>query len=133
MRVIVYGITTLLLAIAAVNLLTTLLLGVRERRRDLAVLGAVGATRRQLTGTVVSGGLVLAVPAVLVGLPLGAMLFTTVVRITDPADGPDVATLPEWWTLLAALPLALVAAAAVSAFAARETARVTVAAALRAE
>ena len=53
MRPIVYGVTALLLAIAGVNLLTTLLLGVRERRRDVAVLGAVGASRRQVTGTVV--------------------------------------------------------------------------------
>ena len=35
MRPIVYGVTALLLAIAGVNLLTTLLLGVRERRRDV--------------------------------------------------------------------------------------------------
>jgi putative ABC transport system permease protein len=133
MRPTVYGVTALLLAIAAVNLLTTLLLGVRERRRDVAVLGAVGATRRQVAGTVVVGGVLLALPAVLAGLPLGAWTFRTLVGITDPSDGPDVATLPEWWTLLAALPLALAAVAAVSALAARETARVTAATALRAE
>ncbi|HWM11796.1 MAG TPA: FtsX-like permease family protein, partial [Solirubrobacteraceae bacterium] len=111
-RAIVYGVAALLLAIAAINLLTTLLLGVRERRRDLAVLGAVGASRRQLTGTVVSGGLVLAVPAVVVGLPLGAVLFTTVVRMTDNADGADVATLPSWLSIAIALPVALAAVAA---------------------
>ena len=44
MRPIVYGVTALLLAIAGVNLLTTLLLSVRERRRDVAILAAVGAT-----------------------------------------------------------------------------------------
>ena len=76
MRPIVYGVTALLLAIAGVNLLTTLLLGVRERRRDVAILGAVGATRRQVTGTVVAGGVLLAVPAVVAGLPLGAWMFT---------------------------------------------------------
>lgn len=51
MRPIVCGVTSLLLAVAAENLLTTLLLGVRERRRDVAILGAVGATRRQVTAT----------------------------------------------------------------------------------
>jgi putative ABC transport system permease protein len=116
-----------------VNLITTLLLGVRERRRDLAVLGAVGATRRQLTGTVVSSGLVLAVPAVVVGLPLGAMLFRTIVGITDPSDGPDVATLPSWLSVGLALPVALAAVAVVSALAAREASRVAIASALRAE
>ena len=132
-RPIVYGVTALLLAIAAANLLTTLLLGVRERRRDLAIFGAVGATRRQLIATVVSGGLLLALPAVLAGLPLGAVLFRTVVGITDPSDGPDVATLPSWWSVSLALPAALAAVALLSALAAREAARVTVSAALRAE
>jgi putative ABC transport system permease protein len=132
-RPIVYGVTALLLAIAGVNLLTTLLLGVRERRRDMAVLGAVGATRRQLTGTVVSGGLLLAAPAVLVGLPLGAVLFRTIVGITDPSDGPDVATLPPWPSVALAMPVALAAVALLSALAAREAIRVAIAPALRAE
>ncbi len=133
MRPIVYGVTALLLAIAGVNLLTTLLLSVRERRRDVAILGAVGASRRQVTGTVVAGGLLLAVPSVLVGLPLGAWLFTTIVGITDPSDGPDVATLPSWWSVSLALPVGLAAVAVLSALAAREAARVAIAAALRAE
>ena len=133
MRPIVYGVTALLLAIAGVNLLTTLLLGVRERRRDVAILGAVGATRRQVTGTVVAGGVVLALPAVVAGLPLGAWMFTTVVGITDASDGPDVATLPHWWIVVLALPVALVAVAVVSALAAREAAGVALPVALRAE
>jgi putative ABC transport system permease protein len=106
---------------------------VRERRRDMAVLGALGATRRQLTGTVVFGGLLLAVPAVLVGLPAGAVLFRTIVGITDPSDGPDVATLPSWLSVGLALPVALAAVAVVSALAAREASRVVIASALRAE
>jgi putative ABC transport system permease protein len=133
MRPIVYGVTALLLAIAAVNLLTTLLLGVRERRRDVAILGAVGASRRQLTGTVVAGGVVLAFPSVIAGLPVGAWMFTTLVGITDPSDGPDVATLPQWWIVVLALPVALLAVAVVSALAAREAAGVAVPVALRAE
>jgi putative ABC transport system permease protein len=133
MRPIVYGVTALLLAIAGVNLLTTLLLGVRERRRDVAILGAVGATRRQVTGTVVAGGVLLAVPSVVAGLPLGAWMFRTLVGITDPSDGPDVATLPSWWVVVLALPVALAAVAVVSALAAREAAGVPLPVALRAE
>jgi predicted lysophospholipase L1 biosynthesis ABC-type transport system permease subunit len=74
-----------------VNLLTTLLLGVRERRRDVAILGAVGATRRQVTG------------------------------------------MPQWWIVILALPVALMAVAVVSALAAREAAGVALPVALRAE
>jgi putative ABC transport system permease protein len=133
MRPIVYGVTALLLAIAGVNLLTTLLLGVRERRRDVAILGAVGATRRQMTATVVAGGVVLAVPGLVAGLPLGVWMFRTLVGITDPSDGPDVVTLPSWWVVALALPVALAAVAVVSAAAAREAGRVAVPVALRAE
>jgi ABC-type antimicrobial peptide transport system permease subunit len=99
----------------------------------MAIIGAVGATRGQLTGTVVAGGLVLALPAVLVGLPLGALMFTAIVRIADPADGSDVATLPAWPSVALALPVALAAVALVSALAAREATRVAIAPALRAE
>ena len=133
MRPIVYGVMALLLAIAGVNLLTTLLLGVRERRRDVAILGAVGATRRQVTGTVVAGGVLLAVPSVVAGLPLGAWMFRMLVGITDPSDGPDVATLPSWWVVVLAVPVALAAVAVVSALAAREAAGVPVPVALRTE
>ena len=75
----------------------------------------------------------LALPAVLAGLPLGAWLLETVVGITDPSDGPDVATLPSWWIIGLALPAGFAAVAVVSALAAREAARVAIASALRAE
>jgi putative ABC transport system permease protein len=134
LRPIVYGVTALLLAIAGVNLLTTLVLGVRERRRDVAVLGAVGATRRQVTATVVAGGVALALPAAVAGLPLGAWTLTTLIGITDPSDGPDVATLPAWWAVVLALPAGgLLLVAAVSTVAAREAGRVSAPVALRAE
>jgi hypothetical protein len=97
MRPVVYGTVALLIAIAALNLLTTLGLAVRERERDYAVLASVGATPRQVRATVIAGGAVLAFPAALLGLPLGAWIFTLVIGATDPADGPDVWALPGWW------------------------------------
>jgi putative ABC transport system permease protein len=133
MRPIVYGVAALLSAIAAVNLLTTLLLGVRERRRDVAVLGAVGATPGQVVSTVIAGGGLLALLASVAGFPLGALVFRMLVSQTDPADGPDVVTLPAAWWVLLALPVALAATAAVSSLAGRQAARVPVAVALRAE
>jgi hypothetical protein len=68
-----------------------------------------------------------------VGLPLGAWMFTTLVGITDPSDGPDVATLPHRWVIVLALPVALTGVALVSALAAREAATVAVPVALHAE
>jgi len=122
-----------LLVIAAVNLLTTLLLGVRERRRDVAILGAVGATPGQVGGTVIAGGALLALIAFAVGLPLGMATFRGLIGATDPADGPDVATNPAAWWVLLAVPAALAATAAVSSLAARQAARTPAAVALRAE
>jgi putative ABC transport system permease protein len=132
-RPIVYGVTLLLLVIAGANLLTTLLLGVRERRRDVAVLGAVGASPRQVAGTVIAGASLLTALAAVAGLPLGAVVFRAMIGATDPADGPDVVAMPGVaWVLLAA-PVALALTAAVSSLAARQAARMPVIAALRAE
>jgi hypothetical protein len=49
-------------------------------------------------------------------------MFGTVVGITDPSDGPDVATLPASWVAL----LAPAVVAMISALAAGEARRVTV-------
>jgi putative ABC transport system permease protein len=133
MRPVVYGLTALLLVIAGVNLLTTLLLGIRERRREVAVFGAVGATPRQVGGTVIAGGALLALIGALAGMPLGAAVFRVSIEATDPADGPDVLAMPGVGWVLLAVPLALAVTAAVSSLAARQAARMPVAGALRAE
>jgi putative ABC transport system permease protein len=133
MRPVVYGTVALLLVIAALSLLTTLGFAVRERERDYAVLASVGATPRQVRATVVTGGAALAVPAALLGLPLGAWLFTLVIGITDPADGPDVVTLPAWWWYPIAIAGAIALAAAISGLASRAATRIRPAPALRAE
>lgn len=134
-RPVVYGTTLLLLAIAFVNLLTTLLISIRERERerDFAILASIGATPRQVLATVVAGGSSLALPATLVGLPLGTWMFLFMISVTDPADGPDVATLPSWWWFPLVLPAALGLTALVSLLAARQATRIHPAPALRAE
>ena len=117
LRPIVYGVTGLVVAIGLVNLLTTLLLGLRERERDLAVLGTIGATPRQVAGTVLAGGAALAVPGALLGVPAGAWLLGFLVARTDPSDGPDVVVVPSPLLLALALPAGLLVTAAVSALA----------------
>ena len=133
MRPVVYGTVALLIVIAALNLLTTLGLAVRERERDYAVLASVGATPRQVRSVVIAGGAALALPAALVGLPLGAWIFMLVIGATDPADGPDVRTLPAWWWYPVAVAGAIVLTAAISALASRAATRIRPAPALRAE
>ena len=133
MRGVVYGTVALLMVIAGLNLLTTLGLAVRERERDYAVLASVGATPRQVRTTVIAGGAALALPAALLGLPLGTVIFTLVIAATDPADGPDVWTLPTWWWYPLAVLCAVLLAAAISALASRAAVRIRPAPALRAE
>jgi putative ABC transport system permease protein len=133
MRPVVYGTVALLMVIAALNLLTTLGLAVRERERDYAVLASVGATPRQVRTTVIAGGAFLALPAALIGLPLGAWIFMLVIGATDPADGPDVRALPSWWWYPVAIVAAVLLAAAISALASRAATRIRPAPALRAE
>ena len=72
------------------------------------MLASVGATPRQVRSIVIAGGAALALPAAVLGLPLGAWIFMLVIGATDPADGPDVRTLPAWWWY----PVAIVAAVA---------------------
>ena len=124
MRPVVYGTVALLIVIAALNLLTTLGLAIRERERDYAVLASVGATPRQVRSVVIAGGAALALPAALVGLPLGAWIFMLVIGATDPADGPDVRTLPAWWWYPVAIAGAVALTAAISALASRAATRI---------
>lgn len=59
--------------IAAVALLNTLLLSVLERRREIAVLRAIGSSRRFVIGTVVAESLGIAIVGALLGLVFGAV------------------------------------------------------------
>jgi FtsX-like permease family len=110
-----------------------LLLGIRERRRDFAIYKAVGVTPRQVLATVAASGSLLAVVAVVIGIPLGSVLFHYVVVATNPTDGPDLVTNPTWWWLLLALPATLVFTTIASVVPARQAAAVKPAEALRYE
>jgi ABC-type lipoprotein release transport system permease subunit len=64
----------LMATIAVVAFLHALVLTVRTQRRQLAVLRALGSSRRQLAGAIVWHAVFLTVPAVAVGVPLGVVL-----------------------------------------------------------
>jgi len=101
LRPVVYGLDALLLFVGLVNLLATLLLTTRERVRDLGVLGAVGMTPRQVTGSLVSEQALVAVLAGVVGLPLGLLFFRGAVGLTG---GSDEFAYPSWWSLALLVP-----------------------------
>lgn len=80
--------------IAAVALLNTLLLSVLERRRELGVLRAIGATRRFAVGTVLAEAAGLAVAGGLLGLAFGSVQQVVADLASSRAWNIDVAFAP---------------------------------------
>jgi putative ABC transport system permease protein len=60
--------------VAILGIINTLLVGVFDRRRELGVLKAIGAARRQLTNMVLTESLLIAATAALLGVLLGTGL-----------------------------------------------------------
>jgi putative ABC transport system permease protein len=133
LRPVLYGTEVVLLAIGLVNLLTTLLLGIRERVHDFGIFKVVGLTPRQVLASVTAGGTVLAVIAVVLGIVVGLPVFHGLVVLTNPSDGPDLATSPTWWWVLLMLPGALLFTTLASVLPARRAAAIKPAEALRYE
>lgn len=69
----IYGLLTLAVVIALIGIANTLALSIYERTRELGLLRAVGATRRQLRAMVRYEALVIALFGALEGLALGAL------------------------------------------------------------
>ncbi len=120
-----------LLAVSAVG--HALSIAVRRRRHDLAVLRALGMTRRQARLVVTTQASLLAVIGLLFGVPLGIALgrdiWGTVAGFTPLAYHPPVALL----TLLLIGPAALLAANALAAWPQQRAARLHAGQILRSE
>ena len=110
----------------------TLIASVRRRRRDLALLKTLGFTTRQLAATIAWQASVIAVIAVIIGLPVGIaagrQLWTLFARSIDAVPQP---TVPASLFLVAVGVLVL--ANLVAAIPAHLAARTPAALALRAE
>jgi FtsX-like permease family len=119
------------LAVGAVG--HALSIAVRRRRHELAVLRALGLTRRQSRLVIITQATLLAVVGLAFGIPLGIALGRTLWRaaanLAPLAYQPPVALL----ALLLIGPLALVAAYLLAAWPARRAARLRTAQILRTE
>lgn len=120
-----------LLALAAVGY--ALATAVRRRRYDIAVLRALGMTRRQSRSTVIVQATVLALIGLLVGVPLGVALGRTVWRYV--ADVSVIHYVPPaiWLAFLSTVVVTLVAANLLAAWPGRRAATMRIATVLRAE
>lgn len=134
-RPLLLGLNAVLFAVAGVNLTSNLLLGVRERRRELAILKTVGFTPRQLVLSVLSGGAGIALLATLLGIPLGLVATRLMFDALSSTAGigTGIGALPgvRWMALL--VPIAVGTTALASLFPATTAARIRVAEALRYE
>ena len=120
-----------LLAIGAVG--HALSIAVSRRRHELAVLRALGLTRRQSRLVIATQASLLAVIGLAFGIPLGVALGRTLWRAA--ADMAPLAYYPPLalWALLLIGPLALLAANLLAAWPAERAARLRTGQILRAE
>jgi hypothetical protein len=120
-----------LLALGAVG--HALVTAVRRRRYDVAVLRALGMTRRQSRGVVVTQASVLALVGLVLGVPLGVALGRTVWRYV--ADTTPLFYVPPVaaWALILIVPAVLIAANLLAAWPSHRAASMRVGHVLRAE
>jgi hypothetical protein len=125
----------LVLALLAVGTLTHVLVtGARRRRRDLAVLKALGCTRSQVRGVVAWQATALAVAALVIGVPAGIVVgrWTWAVFANAAGVSPQ-ATIALPVVLLAVPVVTLLLANLIAAFPGRAAARLRPATVLRTE
>jgi lipoprotein-releasing system permease protein len=87
----------LIILIAALNITTTLILVVLERRRDIAILNAMGATARSIMGIFVIEGAIVGLLGAVAGVLLGAAAILIANRyqlISLPADVYSISNVP---------------------------------------
>jgi putative ABC transport system permease protein len=134
-RPVIYGLNGVLFFIAGVNLLSSLLLNIRERRRDFAILKTVGFTPGQVAQAVFWGSGTLAVFAVAAGLPLGLVATRVMFDVLSNAAGigSGVGAMPGALWLAPLVPGAIALAALATVVPARRAAEVEVAEVLRYE
>lgn len=83
-------IIALIILIAALNITTTLILVVMERRRDIAILNAMGATRGSIMGIFIIEGAVVGLVGSVTGVVLGAVATYLANRFNLISLPPDV-------------------------------------------
>jgi hypothetical protein len=123
----------LLAVLAAATLSHVLLTGVRHRRRDFAVLKALGLTRAQLRGAVAWEATTLAAAALLAGVPVGIVAGRLAWAAFATEAGVASGATFDLALLLLIVPATLLVANVIAAWPGRTAARVLPAAALRAE
>jgi ABC-type antimicrobial peptide transport system permease subunit len=123
----------LLALFAALTLAHLLITSVRRRRRDFAMLRALGFTSAQLSGTVAVLATTLVALALVVGVPAGLVLGRVLWKLFAHSLGVVSRPATPIGAIAAVVPIAIVAANAVGYAAARRARRIEPATALHTE
>jgi len=126
--------SALLILVAALGVVNTVLLNIRERRRDLGVLKSIGMTPRQVVGMTLASVAVLGAAGGLLGVPIGIIAHRLIVDNLGTLVLPE--SMKDIWSAaqLAGLALVGVVIALLGALLpARSAARLPVAAVLHTE
>ncbi|MEO1594217.1 MAG: lipoprotein-releasing ABC transporter permease subunit [Pseudomonadota bacterium] len=84
---ILFVILSLVIAVAAFNIVSTLVMVVRTKRRDIAILRTLGASRGSVTGVFVTQGALIGVVGALAGVALGTLLSLNLESIVGFVEG----------------------------------------------
>jgi putative ABC transport system permease protein len=130
-----YGLSALVLALAAANLLAATVLGIRERIRDVGVLKTIGFTPAQVVWSVAVGTAATSIVAVLIGVPAGLIAADLMLEAVGRGAGigPELGDPPGVGGVVLAAAGIVLLAAGIGALVARRAARAQVADVLRAE
>ncbi|WP_436775569.1 ABC transporter permease [Yinghuangia sp. YIM S09857] len=94
----IYGLLGLAIIIAILGVINTLALSVVERTREIGLMRAIGASRRQIRRMIRLESMVIAVFGALIGLALG-LAWGVVAQRLLASEGLDVLTIP-WSTVI---------------------------------
>jgi ABC-type lipoprotein release transport system permease subunit len=123
-----------LLALAAIGTLVhTLVMSIRRRRRDLAVLKTLGFVRRQISATVAWQATTMVGIALLIGLPVGVVVGRWAWTFFANAIGVLPVPVVDLRPVLLAIPVTLLLANLIALVPGRLAASTQPAAALRSE
>lgn len=104
-KITMFVILTMIVLVGALNIVSTLVMVVMEKTRDIAILRAMGASSRSVMRIFMLQGLLVGIVGTAIGLSLGlgiCQLLATYKFISLPADVYYISTLPvrvEWMDL----------------------------------
>lgn len=128
-KVTMFVILTMIVLVGALNIISTLVMVVMEKTRDIAILRAMGASSRSVMATFVLQGVLVGIVGTLAGLGAGLGLCHLLAKyefINLPSDVYYISTLPVrvemmdvWFVALAAVAISFLATLYPARYAAR--------------